>query len=75
MQPRSWDRIPQAGIELWGLDGSEDTHNSNFPCKEGNSQFLGVCGSVFAGSLAMESSCRCLLGTFLYVARIANGGN
>lgn len=73
MQPGSWDRVPPAGIELRGLAGSEGTQNS-LPAKRGNSQFLGVCASVFASSLAMESSCRCLLERFLYVARIANGG-
>lgn len=25
---RSWDRTPRAGLELWGLAGSEDTQNS-----------------------------------------------
>lgn len=46
MQPRSWDRILPAGIELWGLAGSGDTQNSLLPAKKGaaNSQ---VCVPVF----------------------------
>lgn len=45
MQPRSWDRIPQAGIELWGLAGSEDTQDS-LPAKRGTASSQG-CVPVF----------------------------
>lgn len=47
MQAGRWDRLPPAGIELWGLVALGTLRIQ--PCKEGSSPFLGPCASVVPG--------------------------